>query len=94
MHKITDVVVGEGYTIRLRFEDGVEGAVDLSCLVGRGVFAQWEDHAAFRDVGIGETGDLRWAHGVDLCPDALYLKVTGKTPEQAFPELTSASRHA
>ena len=36
---------------------------------------------------VGETGELVWSCGVDLCPDALYLRVTGKKPEEEFPVL-------
>ena len=94
MRRITKVEVRNDYLIELRFDDGTEGTVDLSHLAGNGVFTSWHDYPKFQDVRIGETGDLRWQDGVDLCPDALYLKVTGKSPEEAFPELTSTSPHA
>jgi len=29
--------------------------------------------------------------GVELCPDATYLKLTGKSPEEAFPNLKSTA---
>ena len=38
-------------------------------------------------VKIGETGELIWSEQVDLCPDALYLRLTGKKPEDIFPSL-------
>jgi len=87
MHKITKVDALAGYRLRLRFADGTTGEVDLSALVGRGVFGAWEDYTEFRNVTIGDSGELVWPSGVDLCSDALYLKVTGKTPEEAFPAL-------
>ena len=94
MHKITKAEVGGDHRVDLTFDDGVAGTVDLSHLVGRGVFASWQDYATFQEVRIGETGDLRWPSGVDLCPDALYLKVTEKTIEQVFPALSGAPSHA
>jgi hypothetical protein len=87
MHKITQVRALEGYHISLSYADGTSGEVDLSDLVGRGVFAGWLDYAEFQKVVVGETGELIWPGGVDLCPDALYLRLTGKTPEQEFPVL-------
>ena len=36
---------------------------------------------------VGETGELIWPNDLDLCPDALYLRVTGKKPEEEFPAL-------
>jgi hypothetical protein len=38
-------------------------------------------------VSIGESGEIAWNEEVDLCPDALYMKITGKTPEELFPNL-------
>jgi len=66
------------------------GVVDLSDLVGKGVFALWSDHHAFEQVRIGSFGELAWGDQIDLCPDSLYLKVTGKNPEEVFPALCAA----
>jgi len=87
MHTITHVEALEDYRISLSFDDGTTGEVNLSNLAGRGVFAAWTDYAEFRKVTVGETGELVWPSGVDLCPDALYLSVTGKKPEVEFPVL-------
>jgi hypothetical protein len=87
MHTITHVEALEDYRISLSFDDGTAGEVDLSDLAGRGVFVGWTDYADFRKVTVGETGELVWPSGVDLCPDALYLRVTGKKPEEEFPVL-------
>ena len=54
---------------------------------GKGVFALWDDYDAFHQVRIGPTGELAWGDQIDLCPDALYLKVTGRRPEDVFPGL-------
>jgi len=72
------------YKLRLRYDDGVEGEVDLSHLVSNGVFGVWKDLAAFTDVSIGANGEIRWSDEIELCPDALYLQITGKTPEEVF----------
>lgn len=78
------------YRLWLRYADGVEGQVDLSYLVGRGVFSAWDDHKVFEEVHIGARGAIAWNDDIDLCPDALYLRLTGKTPEEAFPKLNIA----
>ena len=31
------------------------------------------------------SGHPEWPVGLDLCPDFLYLQLTGKRPEQVFP---------
>ncbi len=46
-----------------------------------------DDPLAFNQVRIGSSGELVWDDRIDLCPDALYLKVTGKKPEDIFPAL-------
>lgn len=79
------------YRLLLRFEDGVEGEVDLSDLVGRGVFKAWNDIRRFEDVSIGEGGELRWRNDLDLCPDALYMKVTGASAADLFPSLRATA---
>ena len=94
MQKITDVQVLDNYRLRLTFMDGTRGTADLSELVGGGVFALWNNYEEFQKVKIGDTGELIWAEQVDLCPDALYLRVTGKKVEELFPSLKNKILHA
>ena len=94
MHTIARIEVLDDYRIDLCFADGARGVVDLSDLAGRGVFAAWRDYAEFRKVTIGDTGELVWPGDIDLCPDALYLKATGKSPEDIFPALRDELAHA
>jgi Protein of unknown function (DUF2442) len=94
MRKITKVRVLNDYRLELAFDDGVYGMINLVELVGKGVFALWRDRQAFEQVRIGSSGELVWGDQVDLCPDALYLKVTGKKPEDVFPALRREPVHA
>ncbi len=87
MHKVISVNVLDDYRLDLTFEDGTCGQADLHELVGSGVFSLWNDYAAFRNVKIGDSGELLWSDTVDLCPDSLYLQVTGKKPGDIFPSL-------
>lgn len=77
----------------MKYSDGVEGIVDLSHLAGKGVFALWNDSSQFRAVHIGPGDELAWSDEIDLCPDAIYLKITGKKPEDLFPALREAAQH-
>jgi hypothetical protein len=72
------------YRIWLHYEDGTEGEVDLSHLTGRGVFSVWEQEGVFAQVTLGSHGEVEWPGEIDLCPDALYLTLTGKQPEDIF----------
>jgi len=94
VHRVTRVAVLDDYRVDLTFADGYRGIVDLSDLVGRGVFARWNDYEDFRKVRIGNAGELIWPGDLDLCPDALYLKATGKKPEDVFPALRHELAHA
>jgi hypothetical protein len=94
MRKISEVKVLQGYRLELVFDAGARGVVDLSGLVGKGVFAMWCNRRIFEQVRIGSFGELIWGDQIDLCPDALYLKATGKRPEDVFPALRCESAHA
>jgi hypothetical protein len=93
MVKITKVSVMANYRLEVAFDDGVRGVVDLSDLVGKGIFALWRDPDIFEKVQIGSFGELIWLDKIDLCPDSLYLKVTGKNPEEVFPSLYEFTKH-
>lgn len=94
MKRISKVKVLPGYRLELEFDDGVSGTVDLSEAVGKGVFVLWCDQLAFDRVRIGLFGELLWDDRIDLCPDALYLKMTGKKPEDIFPALRNQPTHS
>jgi len=94
MRRVCTVKVLQGYRLDLTFDDGVRGQVDLSDLVDRGVFALWRDYRVFEQVRIGSFGELFWDDKIDLCPDSLYLKATGKQPEDVFPALRHETAHA
>ena len=94
MRKILKVRTLQGYCLELEFDDGVCGTVDLSDLAGKGVFALWRDRSAFEQVRVGSSGELVWGGQIDLCPDALYLKATGRKAEDVFPALRHEAAHA
>ena len=95
MPRLIDVKPLENYRIWVKYSDGIEGVVDLSELVGKGVFAVWKDYREFQKVHIGPGGEIAWSEEIDLCPDAIYLRVTGKKPEDLFPKLRElAVQHA
>ena len=82
------------YTIWIRYSDGVEGEVDLSHLVGKGVFSIWEDPNVFQMLQVENGRFITWTEGADLCADSLYLDMTGKSPGDIFPRLKVDSTDA
>ncbi len=81
----TAVAPREGYRIWLRYSDGVSGEVDLSHPAGRGVFAAWADREFFESVRLAEGSGIAWGDDLDLCPDALYMQITGKSAAEIMP---------
>ena len=75
----------EGYRIWLRYSDGAAGEVDLSDLAGGGVFSVWDDRTCFEAVHLTEYGAIAWSGELELCPDALYMRLTGKSVAAVMP---------
>ena len=71
------------YKIRVDYADGVSGVVDLSDSVGRGVFAPLREEGFFKEVHVGDHGQIAWSDEIEICPDAAYLEITGKISREA-----------
>lgn len=70
-----------GYRIRLRFNSGEEGAVDLSDIIARySAASPLRDHEVFSNFYLDEWPTLAWSFGFDLSPETLFERVTGKPP--------------
>jgi hypothetical protein len=82
------------FRLELRFDNGQSGTVDVSSLAGQGVFDAWNIPGIFEAVSITDEGAVRWPGELDLCPDSLYLRMTGKRPEEVFPTLQNRLSHA
>jgi Protein of unknown function (DUF2442) len=78
LHKIVAAKALPNYRLWVSFQDSVEGEVDLSDLVGKGVFRSWEDPLEFAKVFVDHgTATVAWPGGLDLAPDALYRDIAG-----------------
>lgn len=69
-----------GRRLRLRFDDGVEGVVDIAEMIEfHGVFEPLRDPVYFAQVAVSpETGTIAWPNGADLDPVVLYREATGR----------------
>ena len=83
-----------GFRLRLNYSDATDQIVDLSDLAGVGVFQAWRKPGVFEQVTVTDYGSLEWPDELDLCPDSLYLRATGKKPEDIFPTLKHSLLHA
>jgi len=92
--KITEAKAVDRFRVSLCFDDGASGVVDLSHLAGRGVFRAWQQEGLFEQLSISGAGALQWPGDLDLCPDSLYLQMTGKSAAEVFPALQHSLAHA
>lgn len=77
LDRIVDAEARADYVIWVRFEDGLEGELSVKHLVGRGVFAAWNDEAEFGKMFVdSDSGTVAWPGDVDLAPDALYERLS------------------
>ena len=72
MHRVTRVETLAGHRLRVDFEDGVKGEVDLSSRLFGPVFESLKDEEFFAQASIDEFGVICWPNGADLAPDALH----------------------
>lgn len=84
---LKDIIAAQtpgGYCLHLRFEDGVEGVVDLAAQLSfRGVFEPLKDPAYFAQVRVDpELGTVTWPNGAGLDPVVLYSCITGAVLEE------------
>lgn len=70
--KIVDCKAKANYLLWIKFADGLEGEIDLSSLVGKGVFKAWESKEFFDSVHIDPVSEtVSWGEDIDLDPYVL-----------------------
>ena len=73
-----------GYTIHVRFIDGVEGDIDLEGELWGEVFEPLKDIEVFRRFRLdAELNTVTWPSGADLAPEFLYEKAGRHTAPEA-----------
>jgi hypothetical protein len=71
---LIDAKPSDGYTVHVRFEDGLAADVDLSYLLDYGgVFEPLCDLGYFRQLRAdAEAGTIVWPNEADIAPETLY----------------------
>jgi len=69
------------HRLYIRFEDGVDGELDLKKLVEfKGVFESLQDPEEVARVRVdADSGTVCWPSGADLDPDVLYAELSGES---------------
>ena len=70
-----------GFRLEIGFADGLRGEIDLGDVIqGQdGVFLPLQDPQFFKQVRVNqELGTITWPNDVDLDPDVLYSRISGR----------------
>ena len=80
LRDVVEVRPLERYRVFLRFDDGVQGDIDLEPLLSPfdGVFEPLGDLGRFREVFVDDGGTIAWPNGADLAPELLYSIISGR----------------
>lgn len=86
--QVIQVEARPDYRLWVKYADGPSGEVDLSDIAGKGEYAVWNNPAVFSGVHIDpESGMITWGSHVEICPDAVYLALTGLPVETLYPDI-------
>jgi Protein of unknown function (DUF2442) len=79
---LTEVAPADGYTVYVRFADGLSAEVDLSYLVDYGgIFRPLRDISYFRGLRAdAEASTIVWPNGADVAPETLYARAQQAVP--------------
>jgi hypothetical protein len=83
MYDIIKAKYIKDYLIELHFSDNSNGIVDFSDYMEKpGLFKSFSDIDYFRNFKLDvELCTITWENGLDIAPDTLYIKATGKYPQ-------------
>ena len=73
MIRIVEAIPLEGYRLKIRFNDGVEGIYAVEPERRGGVFHKLLPSSVFNAVSVNpDFGCVEWPGGVDLCPSSMH----------------------
>ncbi len=79
------VKVKTKYKIWVKYDDGIQGEVDLSHLAHKGIFKLWDSTVPFENVYIdSQSYAISWSKDIDIAPDNVYFKLKQLNPEEVF----------
>ena len=83
---VTDAKYDRAYRLRVRFNDGAEGTVDLRNDLRGPMFVPLKNIRRFKDFRVDpELETIVWGNGADLAPEFLRSKLTVKSSQKARP---------
>ena len=80
---VVEVAPKTGYSLLVRFKDGLEGVVCLRLEQLTGALEPLRDEKFFGQVFIDD-GAVTWPGEIDLAPDAMYAEISGRQKATEF----------
>jgi hypothetical protein len=73
IHQVTAFEIVGPYSLRVRFEDGLERTIDFSPMLAGELFGPLRDRSVFQQVRLdADAHTLVWPSGADFDPATLY----------------------
>jgi len=89
--KVQEVKYISDYTISIKFDDGVNGTIQLNDLVQNGIFKVLQDKSEFAKVYTNGYA-IAWSNELEIDATTIYSELTGKHfVEILSPKLTHAT---
>ena len=77
---VKEVIPNEDYVLKITFDNGEEGFLDMKPILDFGVFQRIKDKDAFTRVKVS-FDTIEWDCGVDLDPEYVYKRCKAKVTE-------------
>jgi hypothetical protein len=83
--RMRQVLVAEGYVVRLEFEDNSVKEIDLMPLMQGPIFDELIENPELFNKMTVSGGTLVWPNGADIDPDVLYYELTPASVSEIDP---------
>jgi len=71
MNKVVNLELKNNHHIKIKFNDGFEGEIDLKPFLGKDNAKELLEEQNFKTLSIETGGGLAWENGYDICPNYL-----------------------
>lgn len=81
--KVVNVLPLPNYKLKVSFEDGVSGIINLETFLQKGIFAVLQDETLFNQVKFNQSA-IFWNEELEIDLLNIYLELSGKSFDELF----------